>query len=390
MRSDSIPGPFTQFSASEVSPYDLLVAQPQEPRMVLFPHFGRTGGDCLLRTLVTHYNQSEYQHFNETITCINQLRMYAREDFAKYRMMTGHGVYYGLHDVVGRDCVYIGLMREPVQRALSQYYSCLEEPTSIWYERVRSGEVSHRDFQQAHYNQQSVQLLGYPHYTNILPTLEHIPRACEIIDRDFAVMGVTEMYAESIFMIHRALGWRRWLFYEPSRQMKQRPGLNEIEPEVLQMVMHQNQIDTQVYTYARNKFQQTFAALPQAERKLFDAYLCAQERFRALRQEVDSIVSRDMISALSQSEQRAFTIIGDEQGLIDSITKLVQSAQEFTGCHYTATPLLLNDSLNQHRATLLQTDDILICTKKAHELALKDILQELGVERHKIHFALNL
>jgi hypothetical protein len=71
--------------------------------------------------------------------------------------------------------------------------------------------------------------------------------------RDFAVIGLTERFDETLLLLRRAFGWND-LFYTRQNITRQRPRINELSADTLAAIVDVNQVDIKLYQYVKKLF----------------------------------------------------------------------------------------------------------------------------------------
>lgn len=242
-------------------------------RSILDAQYGR-------RAVLTYYNQPSRQ-------LLDNLRYMLMDQRNKYRALVGH-FSFGVHENLGAPHVYITLMRDPVQRAISGYYENLKtDPGRLTNQdgTVRSlGEdVRHRP--EAYANQQLKMLAGLADETFVQ---EHdLETARSNLALHFATVGTIERFDESVLLMSKRLKWKPCLYgrLNPGRAVR------EIEDATIDALRELNALECQLYrevsdnldariAQAGEAFQSAYAELrdvliahPTAEARLEGTYL---------------------------------------------------------------------------------------------------------------------
>lgn len=125
-------------------------------------------------------------------------------------LITGHH-RFGIHSLLKRHCRYFSMMRDPIDRALSDYYYAFSYVHHRFREEISSGKLSVEEFlTNGLYfggNEQAEMLAG------ILCSPKDVVRtAIQQIWNSFMVVGISERFDESVLLMAKALGWKPPIF----------------------------------------------------------------------------------------------------------------------------------------------------------------------------------
>jgi hypothetical protein len=178
----------------------------------------------------------------------------------KGRVAVGH-IPYGLFRAhLPGDTRYMTFLRDPVNRVLSHYHGHLRRTPRT--ERVRS--VTAASLKEA------IEL-RLPEISNLATRLlsddpspmEALPASA--LDqakanlREFEFVGVTERFDESIVLMQRVLGLPPVL-YESQHVSRDRPSIEEITEEERRLIQEMNELDLELYSFARGLFEERASA----------------------------------------------------------------------------------------------------------------------------------
>lgn len=235
----------------------------------IFLHLPKTGGMTLRHYIYDNFGEDEYFFIkndrNQTLK--ESLDEYADKNVfesAEYKWYLGH-FGYGIHKYINRDNLkYVAMLREPVDRVLSNYFFVLSIKHHKWYKMGFKDSMSLKDiyesrFHMALFNYQTRILSsddGFPVDLKKKPQLDEgdLEKAIKHIDNAFALVGVMEDF--NGFM---DLGVRKEIFphseYRVMNVNKTRLTNNEIEPDLIETVRENNKLDKALYEYVKAKFE---------------------------------------------------------------------------------------------------------------------------------------
>ena len=180
-----------------------------------FLHIPKTGGSTLRAIMARQYGVDSIVYCEPTSPKWPQgetVLSFMKSKMASQRvaLVTGH-YPLGVHEYVRKPVRYFSMMRDPLDRELSNYYYAFAYPNHFLGEVIRSGQLSFQNFLERHNgNQAAFQayiLTGsYPHRNSTLAA------AGFNMDRSLAAIGVAERFDESLLFFAKQLGWQPPLY----------------------------------------------------------------------------------------------------------------------------------------------------------------------------------
>jgi hypothetical protein len=134
------------------------------------------------------------------------------------RLITGH-YHYGIHRILKKPCRYFSMVRDPVDRALSEYYSAFAAAEHVLRNEITAGTLSADEFM-TNPGYPTLNILRNLHFyqAGLLaggskgPENSWAEAAVENIRVSFATVGVSERFEESILLVAKSFGWRPPIF----------------------------------------------------------------------------------------------------------------------------------------------------------------------------------
>lgn len=240
-----------------------VVGNELEP-VLIFLHIPKTAGTTLNYILEQHYSREErFATFPSRLHpngSVEGFKTLPDAEKTRIKVLYGH-MGFGLHAYFPRPAVYVTVLRDPIERVLSQFYHDHREPRSPLYSAIKSGEmdldsyvrhfavVGEMDNLQTRMLAGNWDLRGYGECT-----LEMLATAKQHLRVHFALVGITERFDEFYLMLCHRLGWPA----EPYRKhqvTRNRPRQDELDRETLKLIRDYNQFDIQLYQYASELFE---------------------------------------------------------------------------------------------------------------------------------------
>ncbi|TPE68330.1 hypothetical protein AMD02_014015 [Halalkalibacterium halodurans] len=163
----------------------------------------------------------------------------AEEEKRKLKAVCGHHSY-GIHQLFPQPSKYITMLREPVDRVISSYYFLRDFKG---YEYVK--EMTLEQFVQTHPEAQNLQtflLSGLPPEKSLKKAKENL-KNCKVV-------GLTERFDESVFLIKQELQWTN-LGYKRLNVTQKRLIKQELPLSTICLIEKYNQLDIELYKLAK-------------------------------------------------------------------------------------------------------------------------------------------
>ena len=230
------------------------LAETPPELLILFLHLPKTGGstlrsivrrqcrpEALYEVHLPHATPAELEAFGRTVS----------DDGA---IIQGH-FRFGLHQFLPHECTYITLVRDPVDRLISNYYHALRDPSLEPHHRaIRFEGVALREWASGRRfpwvtNLQTRRLSG-PGPSGDVCSEAMLEMAKRNLRERFAVVGTTERFDETMVLLKRTFGWRSVL-YAPKNAGTNRPSKGSIDSDTLRAIEDANHFDIELYKHAQ-------------------------------------------------------------------------------------------------------------------------------------------
>lgn len=184
-------------------------------------------------------------------------------------VVLGH-LYYGLHERLSWPCEYATMLRDPMDRALSQYFHFRRAAEHPLHEAAMERDLEaflKRGVTTLMDNAQTRFLSGHWDAPYGRCTDEMLWAALRNLD-SMSVVGLVEHFDASLLLLQRAFRWRA-PYYIPVNVNSGRPGVEELSESARRLLRRHNELDTELYLAARRLFgKQVSAAGPGFEDRL--------------------------------------------------------------------------------------------------------------------------
>jgi hypothetical protein len=232
--------------------------------VLIFVHIPKCGGTTVRRHIVENLPPETYFETAAEVTdsverVADSIMALPAERRGKVQVVFGHGAYYGIHELFGRPGEYVTLLRDPVDRAISEYNyqrvsyeggvkgmgaAMWEEKGGVWsfadwlqeYPAFRNGMTRYL----------ATVLLGKERFTSDAVNPHNVSAIKRVLD-SFRFVGLTEHDDDFLWLYHR-LGIRRFL---PRQNVSRRYFTPADRGAIEAMVSEVDALDEELYEYAR-------------------------------------------------------------------------------------------------------------------------------------------
>ena len=193
---------------------------------------------------------------------IERLRHLTDDERAQIVCVLGH-LPFGIHEFLPPGFEYITMLRNPVERIISDYYYILRRPTHRLYQAIQSRQISLEQYVTSGLdprldNGQVRYLCGMREVDGVFVDGALTERALEAAKRNLEerikTFGITERFDESVLLFRRAMGWRN-VFYESENVTRGRPKIAGLPSDVVKTMEEQLSYDMELYHFAANLFE---------------------------------------------------------------------------------------------------------------------------------------
>jgi hypothetical protein len=164
---------------------------------------------------------------------------------------------FGVHRHFRKSCTYITMLREPIDRLISEYYFIRNSPKHKQYFKIKKMSLDEYLSLPSNKNKQTRLISGSNE--NQL-TRSHLEKAKENIKKHFSVAGITEMFNESLFLMQKEFGWK-YTFLKKTNVNKKRPPVGKVPKKTIRLAINNNQLDIELYAFVKKLLEQKITRL---------------------------------------------------------------------------------------------------------------------------------
>ncbi|MFT5260296.1 MAG: hypothetical protein ACI810_002047 [Gammaproteobacteria bacterium] len=230
---------------------------------LIFLHLPKAGGSTLRTILNREYGVKASHIISERMhQDFKDLEQLDEQHKQKIKLLIGH-MGFGVHAYLPGPCKYISMLRDPIERVVSEYRYIQVNQKHVHHEKVKN--LSLMEFLSSGLTTQvsngQTRLLSGMHDNNPVGiqcarpvTQLDFDEAVKNIEAWFPVLGLVDKYEETLLLWKKAFGWR-WPWYAPENVNPSNKGRTLSEGE-LAAVTTINEYDIKLYQIAQTLFHQ--------------------------------------------------------------------------------------------------------------------------------------
>ena len=225
----------------------------QKEDLLIFLHIVKAGGTSLRWALEDQFPCKKVLRCYESKGCtLDQISAISEEKKKQFQFFVSH-YSFGTHELFPQPATYITMLREPIARSISQYYSFIyEDPKGKWNDSVRSiAGYIHNMRRVKHDNLQVRYIANFLEEDEL--TTEHLEVAKANLQNHFSAVGVTERFEESLALFSKVFGWKK-LTYVRRNITKSKPVDFRLESDLLELLNKHNELDLALYEFCLSLF----------------------------------------------------------------------------------------------------------------------------------------
>ena len=266
---------FNDFRPRRGAPWSDLGPGASTQGTLILLHIPKTAGTTLSTVVERQFAAGTVHSFGSNAEAsIAAFDAWPSSDKVKIRLLAGH-MSFGVHRSLPVPSTYVTMLRDPVERMISEYYYILRTPSHYLYEPFAEAGLSLRQALEGRLhvmlNDPQTRLLSGVWGRRPFGELtSHDLSVAKRTLREFcSVVGIAERFDESLLLLKHTFGWRD-LAYRSQNVTPGRPRRIDLDASTLRAIERANPLDRELYDYAVNVFEQQQRACGRAY--AFDLY----------------------------------------------------------------------------------------------------------------------
>jgi galactose-3-O-sulfotransferase len=233
---------------------------------IIFLHLPKCGGTTLNRIIEWEYAPTQVFSVDPSFFrwSYHRLIQWPAQRLARMRVFKGH-MPFGLHKLLPQPATYITILRDPVDRAVSEYYYALSRKIHPQHRTMK--KLTLEDYIQTtrHNNVQTKLVAGLQNGYDFLAgecTEQTLAIAKENLARHFSVVAPAERFDEALALAKLTFNWRIQ-HYANFNVTRSRPRSDSIPLPTRELIAERYRFDLALYQHACSLFDQIAARHPE-------------------------------------------------------------------------------------------------------------------------------
>ncbi len=255
--------------------------------VLIYIHQPKTAGTSVRSLLLKHFGQENCFLIRFSLQDLNKFMDLSQEEKDHFDCIAGHGLY-GIHEHLSRPCIYVTLMREPLDRVISHFSFRKEfpEPRAAAEGRGMNDKAytlaKHLQYyEEAMLEENDMNMLPYSHlcdmhkyddvhgagngYWGRSPKVPSIAELKAKLREQFVLVGHYERLDDFLFVFCRMIGGR--LYYPtPGKVSRHRLKTKNLDPDQSGQIQDLTVLEARLHNYAMEMFQEQWDQLSMLEK----------------------------------------------------------------------------------------------------------------------------
>jgi len=229
---------------------------------LIFVHLPKCGGTTLNRLIEWEYPPTRVYSIDPSFFKWSYRRLLATSSsrLARMRVIQGH-MPFGVHRLLTQNSTYITVVRDPIDRGISEYYYALSRVVHPQNRMMKKLSLEEYIRMTPYANVQTKLIAGQDQGYDFLGgecTEETLATAKANLAKYFSLVGLTERFDETLALAKVLFGWKI-RNYAHFNVTSARPKKEEVPEEIRNVIGDRYSYDTQLYAYAKGLFEKLMA-----------------------------------------------------------------------------------------------------------------------------------
>lgn len=236
------------------------MGRQQNSEAIIFVHMFKSGGNTLNRIMDREYDPLRIFSVNGRyrLWAYKKLTELPLAMLAKMQLFRGH-MPFGLHRLLPQQSAYVTLLRDPVERVISEYFFGVNYRFHRQHRIIKNMRLKEFLTTLANNNSQTKMIAGLDSSYDFLSgscTSDTLAVAKSNLRDHFSLVGITERFDEVLALAKCKFGWKMPEYASSNAT----PGRDSsLAPHVKEMIAASNSFDIELYKYATELFEEAIA-----------------------------------------------------------------------------------------------------------------------------------
>lgn len=224
--------------------------------MLISLHIPKTAGTTLRMIIDREYGLERKLQIEGLYSNSDFIKTYGIDTFNNAEVISGHQ-YFGIHEHINDQCTYITMLRDPIERVLSTYKHTarMGEQDMGWLKCLTTHEQGS--------NLQTKMLAGGE---------VDLGRAIHNLNNSFSVVGISEMFDESVLLMQQKLSWS-FPYYVIENPSHNKIRSADIDIDIIDIIREANRVDIELYDYCANRLREEIVTLGDSFQKRLTEFI---------------------------------------------------------------------------------------------------------------------
>lgn len=236
-------------------------------RTLIFQHLHRTGGTTVFSVMRRYFDGNAMHRIDKIMSnekrSVERFLEFSQSERDNIKLLYGH-LPFGLHIHFSNPCDYITIVRDPVERVLSEYARLMSwrDPSHIKNSGKTKG-MSLKDFITSNFaatNDYQTRVISgnwTDQYEEVSPIGEgKLAEAKQNLKKYFIGVGVTDRIDEAIVVFAKMFGWKNPYYFEKKYATNRDSAVSQ---EYREIIREKNKLDAELYRFVGQMLDESIA-----------------------------------------------------------------------------------------------------------------------------------